>query len=40
LHGRYESDEGEALTRPASAAEVLKLVDKGGPGVGIERGQR
>jgi hypothetical protein len=28
------------LTRPASAAEVLKLVDKGGPGVGIERGQR
>jgi hypothetical protein len=31
LHVLYESDEVQALTRPRSAAELLKLVDKGGP---------
>jgi hypothetical protein len=30
--GLYESDEVQALTGPPSAAELLKLVDNGGPG--------
>jgi hypothetical protein len=38
--GTTRAMKAKPLTRPASAAEVLKLVDKGGPGVGIERGQR
>jgi hypothetical protein len=40
--GLYESDEVQALTGPPSAAELLKLVDKGGgpAGKSASSGQR